>query len=159
MNKKTYQMVQAGVIAAMYIVLLLVFKDISSGPIQIRVAEALSILPFFTPAAVPGLFIGCLLGNFFVGAPLWDVLLGSLISLLAAYVARKLRFSQWLVPLPAIIFNAVGVALILKYVYAFQEAYIYLLVTVMAGQIVAVYGLGMLLLVGLKPFRQRIFGE
>ena len=77
-NKSTLFIAQAAMIAAVYVVLTFVFAPISFGEIQVRISEALTILPVFTPAAVPGLFVGCLLGNMLSGAYLPDVIFGSL---------------------------------------------------------------------------------
>ena len=72
-SSRTYFMVYAAAIAAIYTVLTMVFAPISFGPVQFRISEALCILPFFTPAAVPGLFIGCLLSNLLCGAAALDL--------------------------------------------------------------------------------------
>lgn len=64
---------QAAVIAAIYVVLVVIFNYISFGPVQFRIAEALTILPYFTPAAIPGLFVGCIIANILGGAIVWDV--------------------------------------------------------------------------------------
>lgn len=82
--KKTTFITQGAVIAAIYVVLVFVFDYWSFGPIQFRVAEALTILPVFTPAAVPGLFIGCLIANITGGAVIWDIVFGSLATLIGA---------------------------------------------------------------------------
>ena len=94
-NNKVLFMTQAAMIAAIYVVLCLVFEPISYGAIQTRVAEALTVLPFFTPAAIPGLFIGCLIANALGGGILLDVLAGSLTTLAAAYLdaSRKEQIS------------------------------------------------------------------
>lgn len=87
-KKNIYLMVHGAVIAAVYVVLTMAFAPISFGPIQFRISEALCILPFFTPAAVPGLFIGCFLSNFLCGAALPDVIFGSLATLIGAVGSR-----------------------------------------------------------------------
>ncbi|NOY89172.1 MAG: QueT transporter family protein, partial [FCB group bacterium] len=84
----TKQISLAGLIAALYVVLSLVFMPISFGVYQIRIAEALTVLPFLTPAAIPGLFIGCLLANIFGGMGWLDIVFGPLITLLAAVATR-----------------------------------------------------------------------
>ena len=81
---------QAAMIAAVYVVLTYVFAPFSFGEIQVRVAEALTILPLFTPAAVPGLFIGCLTGNILGGAILPDIIFGSTATLLGALFTYQL---------------------------------------------------------------------
>ena len=90
-SSRTYFMVYAAAIAAIYTVLTMVFAPISFGPIQFRISEALCILPFFTPAAVPGLFIGCLLSNLLCGAAALDIIFGSLATLIGALGSWMLR--------------------------------------------------------------------
>ena len=83
---------QAAVIAAIYVVLVVIFNYISFGPVQFRIAEALTILPYFTPAAIPGLFVGCIIANILGGAIVWDVVFGSIATLIGAigtYLLRK----------------------------------------------------------------------
>ena len=104
-------------IAALYVVLTLVFAPISFGEIQVRFAEMLTILPLFTPAAIPGLFIGCLLGNILGGAIIWDTIFGSLATLVGAVVGYLLRKNRWLVPIPSILANVIVVPLVLKFGY------------------------------------------
>ena len=101
-------LVQSAMIAAIYVVLTIVFAPISFGQIQFRIAEALTILPAFTPAAIPGLFVGCLIGNILGGAILPDIIVGSMATLLGAIFTYLLRNrSKWLAPLPPIIANTV----------------------------------------------------
>ena len=83
-NKSVLFMAQAAMIAAIYVVLTIVFAPSSFGEVQVRIAEALTILPVFTPAAIPGLFIGCLIGNILGGALLPDIIFGSLATLIGA---------------------------------------------------------------------------
>ena len=68
---------QGAVVAALYVALTVVFAPISFGAMQVRVSEVLTVLPMFTPAAVPGLFIGCILANVLGGAVIWDTIFGS----------------------------------------------------------------------------------
>ena len=149
-------LVEAAVIAAMYAALTILIPG-GSGQIQVRVSEALTILAFFTPAAIPGLFVGCLTANIFVGAGIYDIVLGSLATLLAAFLTSKMPV-KYLAPLPPVIMNAVFVAIILK-----LTANLPMLVTmgfVALGEIIACYGLGypFLLLIekqGNKLFQRR----
>ena len=108
-NKKAYFITQAAVIAALYVVLTLFINafDLASGAIQVRISEALTILPYFTPAAVPGLFIGCLLSNFMTGAAIWDIIFGSLATLIGAIGTYLLRKWKWCAPLPPILSNTI----------------------------------------------------
>lgn len=134
---------------ALYVLLTLLFAPISSGLIQVRIAEALCILPYFTFAAVPGLFIGCLLANLITGAVLYDVIFGSLATLIAAlltHVVKKRGLSPWLAPLPAVIVNALIIGALLHYVYEVGVPLFACMLYVGAGQAVACYALGMPLL-------------
>ncbi|MEI6602808.1 MAG: QueT transporter family protein [Clostridia bacterium] len=105
-------------IAALYFVLAIVFMPISFGPLQFRVSEALTILPMFTPAAIPGLFLGCLLANIFGSGNVFDIIFGSLTTLAAALLTRQLKGNIWLAMLPPIIFNGLSVGYILAFLYA-----------------------------------------
>ena len=109
-NKKAYFITQAAVIAALYVVLTLFINafDLASGAIQVRISEALTILPYFTPAAVPGLFIGCLLSNFMTGAAIWDIIFGSLATLIGAIGTYLLRKWKWCAPLSPILSNTIA---------------------------------------------------
>ena len=164
MKINTKFIVQASVIAALYSVLVIAgtftpIGFINFGPIQLRISEALTVLPYFTPAAIPGLFIGCLVSNVVgtaVGVMLPDIIFGSLATLAAAYASWLLRKQKWLVPLPPIIINAVVVGLLLTYVYGINVPLIINMLTVGAGQAIACYGLGMILLLALDK-RRKIF--
>lgn len=96
---------QAAVIAAIYVVLVVIFNYISFGPVQFRIAEALTILPYFTPAAIPGLFVGCIIANILGGAIVWDVVFGSIATLIGAIGTYLLRKHKWLAPVPPIVAN------------------------------------------------------
>lgn len=145
-RKSTLYIVQAALIAAIYVVLTLVFKPISFDFIQVRIAEALTILPMFLPAAVPGLFLGCLIANFFGGAVLWDVIFGSLATLLGAFFSYKLKENRWLVPVPPIVANVIVVPLVLKYAYGISEVPLLLMmVYIFVGEFVSCFILGELL--------------
>ena len=129
-----------GLVAAAYIALTLLFAPISFSQIQFRVSEALTLLPVLSPAAVPGLFIGCLGANLLTGQPWQDVVFGSLASLAAAVLTRRFRQKLWLAALMPVAVNAVFIGLMLYAVYGLHP-YISLL-TVGAGQAVVCYGLG-----------------
>ena len=114
-EQKTSYIVEAGVIAAFYVVLMLTNMELSgaSGLVQIRVAEALCILPCFTAAAVPGLFIGCLIGNILTGSVIWDVIFGSLATLFAAFLTRQFKNKRYLASVPPIVINMFVIPIIL----------------------------------------------
>ena len=159
-NKKALFITQAAVIAALYVVLVVIFNYISFGPIQFRVAEALTILPYFTPAAIPGLFIGCILANVIGGAVIWDIIFGSIATLIGAVFTYLLRKkSKFLAPLPPVLANTIIVPWVLKYAYGAEEMVWFMAVTVGIGEILACYVLGMILLFALNKVRRQVFGE
>ncbi len=113
----TLKLTQGAVISALYVVLTLAFAPISFGEMQVRVAEALTILPLFTSAAIHGLFVGCLLANIIGGAVVLDVVFGSIATLIGAIGGWLLRRNRWLVPVPAIAANTIIIPLVLKHGY------------------------------------------
>ena len=149
----------AAMIAALYVVLTFLSNafGLASGAIQIRISEALTILPYFTPAAVPGLFIGCLLSNVLTGCALFDILFGSLATLLGAVGTRILRKRKWIAPIPPIISNMVIVPLVLTYVYEIPGGIPYLMLTVGIGEVISCGVLGLLLFSVLSKYRTKLF--
>lgn len=158
-NKKAYFITQAAVIAALYVVLTLFINafDLASGAIQVRISEALTILPYFTPAAVPGLFIGCLLSNFMTGAAIWDIIFGSLATLIGAIGTYLLRKWKWCVPLPPILSNTIIIPFVLTYAYGIPGGIPFFMLTVGAGEVLSCGVLGMILLFALQRYRNIIF--
>lgn len=149
---------QAALIAAVYVVLCVVFAPISYGEVQVRVAEALVILPYFTPAAIPGLFVGCLLSNLIGGSILMDVVFGSLATLLGAVGSYYLRKNKVLVLLPPIIANTLIVPFVLYYGYGVPLPIPFMMLTVGIGEVIAVAVLGTILLNVLNRYRGILFG-
>ena len=149
---------QSAAIAALYVVLTLIFAPISFGEMQVRISEALTILPLFTPAAIPGLFVGCLLGNILGGAIVWDVVFGSIATLIGAVGGYLLRKNRWLVPLPAILSNAIIVPFVLRYGYGVTLPIPLMMVYVAVGEVISCYVLGELLCTVLLRHRS-IFGQ
>lgn len=147
-NKNVTFITQAGVIAALYVVLTLLANalGLANYAIQVRFSEALTILPFFTPAAIPGLFVGCLLSNIITGCAPMDVVFGSLATLVGAVGTYQLRKYKWLTPVPPIVANIIVVPLVLAYVYQFEGSLMYFAVTVGIGEIISCGILGMILL-------------
>lgn len=145
-NGKTLFITEAAVIAAIYTVLVLIFQFTSFGPIQFRAAEALTVLPYFTPAAIPGVTIGCFLSAVITGAPVTDMIFGTLATFIAAILSYLLRSNKFLVPIPPIVMNALIVPWILKYAYSATEAVPFLMLTVGASELLTAGILGMLLL-------------
>ena len=158
-NKKAYFITQAAVIAALYVVLTLFINafDLASGAIQVRISEALTILPYFTPAAVPGLFIGCLLSNFMTGAAIWDIIFGSLATLIGAIGTYLLRKWKWCAPLPPIVSNTIIIPFVLTYAYGIPGGIPFFMLTVGAGEVLSCGVLGMILLFALQRYRNIIF--
>lgn len=160
MNKKVLFITHAALIAALYVVLTLLANllGLANFAIQVRFSEALTILPFFTPAAIPGLFAGCVISNLLTGCVPLDVLFGSLATLLGAlgtYVLR--RFTKWLAPLCPIVSNTLIVPFVLAYVYHFEGAVPYFMITVGIGEFLSCGVLGMLLLNVLQKYRKQLF--
>ena len=157
--KKSLFIAQAAIIAAMYVALTLVANafGLASGVIQIRISEALTILPFFTPAAIPGLLVGCLISNIITGCALWDIIFGSAATLLGAVFTYLLRKYKWLAPLPPIFFNALIVPFVLRYTYGVEDGLPYLMATVGIGEIISAGVLGMILLFSLNKYSKHIF--
>ena len=150
---------QAAVIAAIYVVLVVIFNYISFVPVQFRIAEALTILPYFTHAAIPGLFVGCIIANILGGAIVWDVVFGSIATLIGAIGTYMLRKHKWLVPLPPIIANVIIVPWVLQTAYGMTDAYWYLMLTVGAGEVISCYIFGMILLFALDKHKKTIFRQ
>ena len=158
-DPKVTWITQGAAVAALYVVLTLVFAPISFGPVQLRIAEALCILPMFTPAAIPGLFIGCLIANLLGGGIILDVVFGSLATLIGAVLGYMLRSNRWLVPLPAVIANALIVPFVLKYGYGVADVAVpVLMLQIAAGEILGCYVLGELFASALLK-RGAIFGS
>ena len=156
-NRHLYLMVYGAAIAAIYVALPMSFSAISFGPVPFRISEALCILPFFTPAAIPGLFIGCFLSNLLCGAAVMDVVFGSIATLIGAVGSYCLRHNKWLVCVPPILANAIIVPWVLRYAYGSTDLIPVAMVTVGIGEILAIGVLGNLLLVTLDRYKQFIF--
>lgn len=151
--KKTRIITKAAIIAAIYVILteLSAILGLSSGVIQVRFSEALTVLPYFTPAAIPGLFVGCIISNTLAGGALLDVVFGSLATLLGAfgtYLFRKR--SMDLAPVFPIAANTLIIPWVLKLVYGFEGTVAYFSVTVFAGEFVSCALLGIPLMLLLK---------
>lgn len=155
MNNKTKFIAEAAVIAALYTVLT-VCLPFSSGVIQVRISEAMTVLPCFTPAAIPGLFIGCLVSGLLTGLPL-DAVIGSMATLTAAaltyFLSKHIKSRKliWICTLPPIVCNMIAIPLVLKYVYMYGDALWYFVLTVGIGETVSAGVLGMLLYKAIKP--------
>lgn len=156
--KKVLFLVQAAMIGAIYVVLTILFQPISFGQIQVRIAEALTILPVFTPAAIPGLFIGCVIGNILGGSILPDIVFGSLATLIgAAFTYLLRRQNKYLAVLPPIVSNMVIVPLILRYAYGINLPIAFMMLTVGIGEIISCGILGVILYRALEKYQYKLF--
>ena len=165
MNSKTstniYRITLAAMVAALYVVLTFASNafGLASGVIQVRISEALTILPYFTPAAIPGLVIGCLLSNWLTGCVLPDIIFGTLATLLGAIGSYALRKYKFLVPIPPILSNMIIVPWVLRFAYDVPDSIPFMMATVGAGELISCGILGMGLLFALTPFRSLIFKD
>ncbi len=143
-RKKVQGVALAALIAAAYVVLTFVASafGLASGAIQVRLSEALTILPVFTPYAIPGLFVGCLLANILTGCALWDIILGSLATLIGAVGTYLLRKHKLLATIPPTIANAVIVPFVLINFYGLEGTYWYFALTVFIGEVISCCVLG-----------------
>ncbi len=150
---------RGAIVAAMYVALtyLASMLGLSSGVIQFRISEALCILPIFMPEAIPGLVIGCLLSNALTGCAVWDIVFGTvatLIGAVGAYLLRKLPEKlAWLATLPTVLANAIIVPFVLMYAYGIQGGYFYFMLTVGIGEVVCATIGGTLLYFAMKKTR------
>ena len=157
-NKKVLFLTQAAMIAAIYVVLTIVFQPFSFGQVQVRIAEALTILPMFTPAAIPGLYIGCMIGNILGGSILPDIIWGSFATLIGAVFTYLLRKqSRYLAILPPIISNTVIVPLVLRYAYGIVLPIPLMMLTVGIGEVISCGVLGIIIHSALRKYQYKIF--
>ncbi len=157
-NKNINFLTQAAMIAAIYVVLTYVFAPFSFGEVQVRIAEALTILPVFTPAAIPGLFVGCLIGNILGGAILPDIIFGSLATLIGAFFTYQLRDkNKFLAPLPPIAANTIVVPFVLRYGYGVALPIPFMMLTVGIGEVLSCGVLGMVLYFALRKYKNIVF--
>ena len=159
----TRALVRSGVIAALYVVLTLIFQPISFGAIQFRVSEALTLLPILTLDAVPGLFVGCLLANILGGGVWFDVVLGSVATLLAALCTYRTRKDPWLAAIFPTVFNGLIVGPVVYFAYVRAPGapvsiptLLFNMGTVAFGELVVCYVLGMIMLFALKKLPDKL---
>ena len=150
----------SAIIAALYVITTYFIAPIASGPIQVRLSEALIALAVFTPAAIPGLSVGCLIANMLMGSMPLDVVFGSLATLigaLGAYALRRLPEKIiFIATLPTLISNALIVPFVLIYAYGLDGGYLYFMLTVGLGELVCAVIGGTLLYPVIKKYRKYI---
>ncbi len=156
-KRSALYLAQAGAIAAVYVILTVIAAgfDLASGVIQVRFSEALTILPFFTPAAIPGLIIGCFLANLLTGCALPDIVFGTLATAIGAIGTRLLRKCKLLAPVPPILSNALIIPFVLRYAYHIPGSIPFFMLTVGTGELIAAGIFGLILLRVLEPVISR----
>lgn len=160
-NKKIIFLTQSAMIAAVYVVFTIFIAsfNLASGAIQIRVSEAMTVLPAFTNAAVPGLFVGCLIANLITGCAPMDVLFGSIATLIGAVGTYALRRKhRFLASVPPILANTLIIPFVLRYVYDIPGSIPLFMLTVGAGEVISCGVLGQILYHALSPLKERLFG-
>lgn len=168
-NKKVLFVTQAAVIAAIYVAFTFVMAEfgLASGAVQLRLSEALCVLPFFTPAAIPGLFIGCVLANTISGCVIWDIIFGSLATLIGAigtYMLRKCKV-KFLCTLPPVLANTFIVPAVLIKCYGIPDVffhdvnvtYWFTAFTVGLGEVICICIVGFIFLNALNKYKYVIF--
>ena len=150
---------EAALIAAIYVILtyLCAAVGMSSGAVQLRFSEALCVLAIFTPAAVPGVALGCFMANLLTGCALWDIVFGSLASLIGMIGCRALKKHPYVALVPYALANMVIIPFVVKLVYSAPEALPLIFLTVGIGEIISVFGFGIPLYLSLKKHSSRIF--
>ena len=153
MNSKTKTLTYGAVIAALYVALTMLSNllGLANGAVQLRLSEVLTILPAFTASAIPGLAVGCLLSNLLTGCALWDVVFGTIATLLGAIGTSWIgRNNKFLAAIPPILSNAIIIPFVLQKVYGVEDGFWYLFATVGLGEILSCGVLGCLLYTVLK---------
>ena len=161
-NAKTrvLYLTQAGLIAAIYVVVTYLLSAFSFGEVQVRVSEMLTVLPYFTLAAIPGVSIGCLIANLVSGAAIPDIIFGSLATLVGAIFTYKLRKRNIvLAVLPTIIANTIVVPWVLKYAYGTPLPIPFMMLTVGIGEVISCGVLGVLFGKVIGRYKRVVFGE
>ena len=150
---------ESALIAAIYVILtyLCAAFGMSSGAIQLRLSEALCVLAIFTPAAVPGVALGCFMANLLTGCALWDIVFGSLSSLVGMLGCRALKKHPYLAPVPYALANMIVIPFVVKLVYGAPEALPFLFLTVGIGELVSVFAVGIPLYFALQKHACKIF--
>ena len=147
MNKKTRFLTQSALIASLYVALTFVSASmgLASGAIQVRISEALTIMPVFTTAAIPGLFVGCMVANLVTGAAMWDIVFGAIATLLGAIGTYLLRKNRVLALIPPILSNTLIIPFVLKIAYGVEDGYSFLFLTLFIGELISCGILGTML--------------
>ena len=156
-TQATRRLARGAVIAALYTALTLLLAPISYGQLQVRLSEALTLLPILLPEAVPALAIGCLLSNILGGCTIFDIVFGTLATLLAALCTRRLRGKFWLAAAMPVVFNGVIVGAVVHYCYSPAFPLPLCMLTVAIGEAIACMIVGPLLIGALRRIPRRVF--
>ena len=156
-RKRLVYITEASAIAALYTVITIAIGPLGSAAIQCRIPEAMCVLAIFTPAAIPGMTIGCLISNIATGCLWQDVLFGTIATLIGVIGARLLRRIWWLTPLPTVVSNTLIVPFVLAYAYHAEEGIPFLMLTVGIGEVISAYVLGIALYFALRKNARYIF--
>lgn len=158
-KKSVLYIVEAAIIAAVYTVLTLFIGafNMASGVIQVRISEALTILPVFTTAAIPGLAIGCFLSNLLMGCMPLDVVFGTVATLIGAIGTYLLRKKPYIAPIAPVVSNTIIVPLILAFCYMAEGTIPFFMLTVGIGEVLSAYGMGIILYQALKKYKNVLF--
>lgn len=156
-TQATRRLARGAVIAALYTALTLLLAPISYGQLQVRLSEALTLLPILLPEAVPALAIGCLLSNILGGCTIFDIVFGTLATLLAALCTRRLRGKFWLATAMPVVFNGVIVGAVVHYCYSPAFPLPLCMLTVAIGEAIACMIVGPLLIGALRRIPGRVF--
>ena len=156
-SKATRSLARGAVIAALYTALTLLLMPISYGELQVRLSEALTLLPILLPEAVPALAVGCLLSNILGGCTIFDIVFGTLATLLAAICTRRLRGRFWLAAAMPVLFNGVIVGAVVHYCYSPAFPLPLCMLTVATGEAIACMLVGPLLVRAMRRLPQRLF--
>ncbi len=154
-------MIQTLVIAVLYFVLTFIANEfqLANGlNFQLRISEALTVLPYYTPAAIPGLFIGCISANHAMNLPMSDVIYGSVATLVSAIISYLVRKKKFVVPIPPIIINAFALPTIYTFLLGFDEPPFWRSVIMVGlGEAVTCGVLGIALMLGLEDYKDKLF--
>lgn len=156
-TQATRRLARGAVIAALYTALTLLLAPISYGQFQVRLSEAMTLLPILLPEAVPALAIGCLLSNILGGCTIFDIVFGTLATLLAALCTRRLRGKFWLAAAMPVVFNGVIVGAVVHYCYSPAFPLPLCMLTVAIGEAIACMIVGPLLIGALRRIPGRVF--
>jgi len=145
---KTRMLSRASMLSALYVVLTLFANalGLANGAIQVRLSEALTVLPIFFPEAIWGLGVGCFISNIITGCALPDIIFGTLATVIGAIGTRIFRENRLLAIMCPVLSNSVIVPFVLKFAYGLGDAWYYLALTVCIGEIISCVLLGSLII-------------